>query len=72
MPRPKKWGILGASTIILFKDIDKYVLCVVRIFMKQTLIEKFMKIHIMLAAEKVPFLFRLSKYWMKSFDQKLF
>ena len=28
------------------------LLCVVWIFMKQTLIEKFMKIHIMLAAEK--------------------
>ena len=24
MPRPLKWGILGASTIILYKDIDKY------------------------------------------------
>ena len=24
MPRPLKWGILGASTIILSKDIDKY------------------------------------------------
>ena len=24
MPRPLKRGILGASTIILFKDIDKY------------------------------------------------
>ena len=24
MPRPLKWGIIGASTIILFKDIDKY------------------------------------------------
>ena len=25
MPRPLKWGILGAmGTIILFKDIDKY------------------------------------------------
>ena len=24
MPRPLKQGILGASTIILFKDIDKY------------------------------------------------
>jgi hypothetical protein len=25
MPRPLKRGILGASTIILSKDIDKYV-----------------------------------------------
>ena len=25
MPRPLKWGILGASTIILSKDMDKYV-----------------------------------------------
>ena len=25
MPRPLKQGILGASTIILSKDIDKYV-----------------------------------------------
>ena len=25
MPRPLKGGILGASTIILSKDIDKYV-----------------------------------------------
>ena len=25
MPRPLKWGILGASTIILSIDIDKYV-----------------------------------------------
>ena len=24
MPRPLKWDILGASTIILSKDIDKY------------------------------------------------
>ena len=24
MPRPLRWGILGTSTIILFKDIDKY------------------------------------------------
>ena len=24
MPRPLKWGILGANTIILSKDIDKY------------------------------------------------
>ena len=24
MPRPLKWGIIGASTIILTKDIDKY------------------------------------------------
>ena len=24
MPRPLKWGILGASTISLSKDIDKY------------------------------------------------
>ena len=24
MPRPLKWGIRGASTIILSKDIDKY------------------------------------------------
>ena len=24
MPRPLKRGVLGASTIILFKDIDKY------------------------------------------------
>ena len=24
MPRPLKRGILGASSIILFKDIDKY------------------------------------------------
>ena len=24
MPRPLKWGILGASTIILSKDINKY------------------------------------------------
>ena len=24
MPKPLKRGILGASTIILFKDIDKY------------------------------------------------
>ena len=24
MPRPVKWGMLGASTIILSKDIDKY------------------------------------------------
>ena len=37
MPRPLERGILDASTIILSKDIDKYVLCVVRIFMKQTL-----------------------------------
>ena len=34
MPRPLKQGILGASTIILSKDI----LCVVRIFMKQALL----------------------------------
>ena len=33
MPRPLKQGILGASTIILSKDI----LFVVRIFMKQAL-----------------------------------
>ena len=24
MPRPLKWGILGASTKILSKDFDKY------------------------------------------------
>ena len=24
MPRPLKWGIIGASTIILSKDINKY------------------------------------------------
>ena len=24
MPRPLKWGLLGASTIIQFKDIDNY------------------------------------------------
>ena len=24
MPRPLKWGILGASTILLSKDIDEY------------------------------------------------
>ena len=27
MPRPLKRGILGASTIILSKDIDKYAMC---------------------------------------------
>ena len=27
MPRPLKRGILGASTIILSKDIDKYAIC---------------------------------------------
>ena len=37
MSRPLKRGILGASTIILSKDIDKYALGVVQIFMKQTL-----------------------------------
>ena len=36
MPRPLKRGILGASTIFLSKDIYM-LLCVVRIFMKQTL-----------------------------------
>ena len=37
MPRPLKRAMLDASTIILSKDIDKYALCVVRIFMNQTL-----------------------------------
>ena len=37
MPRPLKWGILGARTIILFGDIYNYILCMVQIFMKQTL-----------------------------------
>jgi hypothetical protein len=30
MPRPLERGILGASTIILSKYIDKYALCVVQ------------------------------------------
>ena len=37
MPKPLKWGILGAGTRILSKDIHNYILCVVRILMKQTL-----------------------------------
>ena len=39
MPRPLKWGILGAGTIILSGDIHNYILCMVRIFMDQTLFE---------------------------------
>ena len=38
MPKPLKWGVLGAGTRILSKDIHNYILCVVRIFMKQTLL----------------------------------
>ena len=41
MPKPLKWGILGASTRILSKDIHNYILCVVRILMKQML-DKFL------------------------------
>ena len=37
MPKPLKWGILGAGTRIQSKDIHNYILCVVRILMKQTL-----------------------------------
>ena len=38
MPRPLKWGILGAGTIILPGDIHNFILCMVRIFMNQTLL----------------------------------
>ena len=38
MLRPLKRGILGASTIILSKDINKYAFMFFRIFMKQTLV----------------------------------
>ena len=37
MPRPLKWGILGAGTIILSGDIHNFILCMVRIFMNQTI-----------------------------------
>ena len=37
MPRPLKWGILGAGTIILSGDIQNFILYMVRIFMNQTL-----------------------------------
>ena len=37
MARPLKWGILGAGTIILSGDIHNFILCMVRIFMNQTL-----------------------------------
>ena len=37
MPKPLKWGILGAGTRIQSKDIHNYNLCLVRILMKQTL-----------------------------------
>ena len=37
MQRPLKWGILGAGTIILSGDIHNFILCMVRIFMNQTL-----------------------------------
>ena len=37
MPRPLKRCILGASTIIIAKNIDNMLLCVVQILMKQTL-----------------------------------
>ena len=40
MPRPLKWGILGARTIILFGVIHNFFLCMVRIFMNQTLIQE--------------------------------
>ena len=40
MPRPLTWGIIGAGTIILSKDIHNYNLYVVRILMKQTLLER--------------------------------
>ena len=36
MLRPLKRGILGAITITLSKDIDKYTLSVDRIFMNKT------------------------------------
>ena len=40
MPTPVKLGMLGASAIILSKDIyNNMLLCVVRILMKQTLSE---------------------------------
>ena len=38
MPKPLKWGILDAGTIILSENIDNYILCVDRIFMNQTLV----------------------------------
>ena len=41
MPRSLKSGILGAGTIILFRDIHNYILCMVRIFMNQTLFNVF-------------------------------
>ena len=37
MARPLKWGILGAGTIISSGDIHNFILCMVRIFMNQTL-----------------------------------
>ena len=37
MPGPLKRGTVGASTLILSKDIDKILLCEVQILMKQTL-----------------------------------
>ena len=40
MLRPLKWVILGAGTIILSGDIQNYILCMVRIFINQTLIGK--------------------------------
>ena len=36
----KKWGVRGAATSILSKDIHNYILCEVRILMKQTLFKK--------------------------------
>ena len=38
MPRPFKWGILGAGTIILSGDIHNHILCMFRFFMNQSLI----------------------------------
>ena len=39
MPRPLIQGILGVSTIILSKILINMLLCVVRFFMKQTLLQ---------------------------------
>ena len=39
IPRPLKWGILGAGIIILSGDIHNFILCMVRIFMNRTLVK---------------------------------
>ena len=68
VPRPLKWGILGVGKIILSKDIHNYILCVVRIFINQTLKLKEKYISWLAAYLRSKGLFILESFslWLKS------